>query len=115
MIADAVRTLRTPLLAVHGEPGIGKTRLLQELTGSRASTAIACSPGAAWTPSATRSSRLVVEPTVVVLDDLQWAPSDRIAELLRRPPRGPVLVALGFRTLPAIRRRARGRRAATAS
>ena len=39
---------------------------------------------------------LFVEPTVVVLDDLQWAPPDRIAELLRRPPRGSVLVALGF-------------------
>ena len=38
---------------------------------------------------------------MVVLDDLQWAPPDRIAELLRRPPRGSVLVALGFRTLPA--------------
>ena len=37
---------------------------------------------------------------MVVLDDLQWAPADRVAELLRRPPRGPVLVALGFRTLP---------------
>ena len=49
---------------------------------------------------------------MVVLDDLQWAPADRVAELLRRPPRGPVLVALGFRTLPADdRRRARGRRA----
>ena len=43
---------------------------------------------------------VVVEPTVVVLDDLQWAPPDRVAELLRRPPRGPVLVALGYRTFP---------------
>jgi DNA-binding CsgD family transcriptional regulator len=102
VIADAVRTLRTPLVAVHGEPGIGKTRLLQELIelASKHGHCVLTGRGAdAFAEEFTQ----FVHPTVVVLDDLQWAPTDRLAELLRRPPRGPVLVALGFRTLrPAI-------------
>ena len=100
VITDAVRTLRTPLLAVHGEPGIGKTRLLQELAelaGEHGHRVLTRRGADAFE----EELQLFVEPTVVVLDDLQWAPPDRIAELLRRPPRGPVLVALGFRTLPA--------------
>ena len=95
VIADAVRSFRTPLLAVHGEPGIGKTRLLQELTTDHR---VVTRRGA---DAFEHEIGRVVEPTVVVLDDLQWAPADRVAELLRRPPRGPVLVALAFRTLPA--------------
>ncbi len=101
VIADAVRTLRTPLLAVHGEPGIGKTRLLQELTGLAGEHGHRVLSGRGMDAFGDEELRLFVEPTVVVLDDLQWAPPDRIAELLRRPPRGSVLVALGFRTLPA--------------
>ncbi len=99
MIADAVRTLRTPLLAVHGEPGIGKTRLLQELTALAADQGhrVRTRRGA---DAFEEDFGVFVEPTVVVLDDLQWGPAHRIAELLRRPPRGPVLVALGFRGLP---------------
>ena len=101
VIADAVRTLRTPLLAVHGEPGIGKTRLLQELTALAGEHGHRVLSGRGMDAFGDQELRLFVEPTVVVLDDLQWAPPDRIAELLRRPPRGSVLVALGFRTLPA--------------
>jgi len=101
VIADAVRTLRTPLLAVHGEPGIGKTRLLQELTGLAGEHGHRVLSGRGMDAFGDQELRLFVEPTVIVLDDLQWAPPDRIAELLRRPPRGSVLVALGFRTLPA--------------
>jgi hypothetical protein len=100
VIADAVRTLRTPLVAVHGEPGIGKTRLLQELTdlAGEQGHRVRAGRGA---DAFEDEIGVFVEPTVVVLDDLQWAPADRVADLLRRPPRGPVLVALGFRTLPA--------------
>ena len=101
VIADAVRTLRTPLVALHGEPGIGKTRLLQELTELAGEHGHRVLSGRGMDAFGDQEIRLFVEPTVVVLDDLQWAPPDRIAELLRRPPRGSVLVALGFRTLPA--------------
>ncbi|HEX6021523.1 MAG TPA: AAA family ATPase, partial [Solirubrobacter sp.] len=100
VIADAVRTLRAPLLAVHGEPGIGKTRLLQEVAelapehGHRVLTGRGAD-------AFEHELGVFVEPTVIVLDDLQWAPDDRVTELLRRPPRGAVLVALGFRTLSA--------------
>ena len=101
MIADAVRSFRTPLVAVHGEPGIGKTRLLQELTELAGELGHRVLSGRGVDAFGDEEMGFFVEPTVIVLDDLQWAPPDRIAELLRRPPRGSVLVALGFRTLPA--------------
>ena len=43
-------------------------------------------------------------PLVLALDDLHWADGasvELISHLLRRPPRGPVLLALGMRSAPA--------------
>jgi DNA-binding CsgD family transcriptional regulator/tetratricopeptide (TPR) repeat protein len=41
-------------------------------------------------------------PTALLLDDLQWADDasvELIAHLVRRPPRGPLLLALAYRTM----------------
>jgi ATP/maltotriose-dependent transcriptional regulator MalT len=150
---------------VHGEPGIGKTRLLDELcaradaaghlvlagrgaeferdipfgvwvdalddyagalgpervarlVGERvgelsrvlpAVRAPAGAPSAALHDERYRAHRAVralldalarQRPVVVVLDDLHWADEaslELVAHVLRRPPRGAVLLALGFR------------------
>ena len=117
VIADAVRTLRTPLVAVHGEPGIGKTRLLQELTELAGEHGHRVVSGRGADAFDDEEIGLFVEPTVVVLDDLQWAPAgpDRRAAAppAARPRRSSR--SASARSPATFDRRARGRRAATAS
>jgi DNA-binding NarL/FixJ family response regulator len=163
-LATAVRRLDRPMatfVAVTGEPGIGKTRLLDELAkrgtdgghlvltgrgselerelpfgvwvdalddhvawlglerlkrmlgdrvGELALVLPSAGPAAAALPDerfrAHRAVRALaerlaaIEPLVVVLDDLHWADGaslELVVHLLRRPPRAPLLVAMGFR------------------
>src|SRR3954447_9584960 len=148
-------------VALHGEPGIGKTRLLEELVrrpeqqghlvlqgrgaelerelpfgvwvdalddhvawlgpdrlvrmlgervGELARVLPSAPGGAAALPDerfrAHRAVAALLEgmsaprPVVVALDDLRWADGaslELLIHLLRRPPRAPVLIALGFR------------------
>ena len=166
-LAAAVQTLGRGVggfVAVQGEPGIGKTRLLEELArrgeqaghlvlggrgtelerelpfgvwrdaldehvarfgperlrrtlGDGAADLAGVLPAAGEAPAALaderfRAHRAVaallsrIGPAVVALDDLHWADGaslELLQHLLRRPPRGGVLIGLGFRSgrLPA--------------
>ncbi len=149
------------VLAFSGEPGIGKSRLLDELRGrthardhlfltGRASELERELPFGVWVDALAdhcaalgperlerfvgdhmgelapvlggsvgglqderyrthRAVRMLLEalaqrrPIVLALDDLHWADEaslELVAHLLRRPPRGPLLLALAFRPAP---------------
>ena len=87
---------------MHGEPGIGKTHLLEALAeraraqGRRVLGEEALEPGV-------RATLQRLAPVTLILDDFQWAGEAAhtlLADLLRHPPRGPVLIALAYRSLP---------------
>ncbi|MDA0184221.1 LuxR C-terminal-related transcriptional regulator [Solirubrobacter phytolaccae] len=81
-------------ITVHGEPGIGKTRLLRELADVARAHGVPVDEGL----------DLPRPPVVVIADDLDEADADELetfARLLRTPPRGGVLIALAYRRLPA--------------
>jgi DNA-binding CsgD family transcriptional regulator len=139
-VLDAALADGTPrAIVITGEPGIGKTRLLDELAArataahwrvlrGRASEFERDLPFAVWgdvldersaalgqTPLHGERHRMhnavrsllegLSEPDglLVVLDDLHWADdgsAELVASLVRRPPRGRVLLALGLRTGP---------------
>ncbi len=83
---DLEALIQRPFIAIHGEPGIGKTRLLRELARTR--------------PRVVESLDEVVPGSTVILDDFDDGPDhERLAQLLRRPPRG-VTIAIAYRRLP---------------
>ncbi|WP_438296402.1 helix-turn-helix transcriptional regulator [Streptomyces sp. HUAS TT7] len=109
---------RTQAVEITGEPGTGKTRLLDELGHMalargrvvKRGTALASPDGAcalfADAGGGSVDLREAVEAAasaggpVVLLDSLQWAAGDRLAvldDLLRRPPKTPVLFGLAYR------------------
>src|SRR5215207_4422774 len=126
------------VITIEGEPGIGKSRLLAHLAGgaqggaavlaARASEYEADLPYALWAEAMGRAvaaghadrHRLHRElrerlerdaPVVLCLDDVHWADPgsvEALAALVHRPPAGPVLFALAFRTgqLPVVLARA---------
>ena len=154
---DAARRGRPAILQVVGEPGIGKTRLLESFHASAAAAgfAVVASRGtefdrkvpygaltelveeltdrrfAALSPADRAALTAVLDPDgdaeaveryrrhrvvrealesasrvrgmVVSLDDAQWADGGSLdcwAHLVRRPPRGPLVLVLAHRTVP---------------
>lgn len=81
-------------ITVHGEPGIGKTRLLRELADIARAHGVPVDEG----------TEVPRPPVVVIADDLDDADPETleaITRLLRTPPRGGVLIALAYRRPPA--------------
>lgn len=82
-------------IAIRGEPGIGKTRLLRELADIARAHNVPVADG----------TDIPRAPVVVIADDLDDADSDTldaIARMLRTPPRGGVLIALACRHVPPV-------------
>lgn len=80
-------------ITIHGEPGIGKTRLLRELADVARAHGVPVDDGI----------DIPRPPVVVIADDLDDADPetlDTLARLLRTPPRGGVLIALAYRRVP---------------
>jgi predicted ATPase len=126
---DGLVAGRSAIVVVEGEPGIGKSALLAELTrsareagcavrGARASEFEADLPYLIWREALDvqleRADRhgvhaalrgalaelAATDPLVLCLDDVHWADPaslDALAALVRRPPAGPILLALASR------------------
>ncbi len=94
-ITEAVRELGSAaFVTIHGEPGIGKTRLLRELADVARAHGVPVDDG----------MDIPRPPVVMLADDLDDADAETLetlARLLRTPPRGGVLIALAYRRLPA--------------
>ncbi|GAA2977232.1 helix-turn-helix transcriptional regulator [Actinokineospora diospyrosa] len=93
---DALVAGQAVVVAVHGEPGTGKTRLLAELAHQADSLGVDVRFAAVPRPPNERISEHC--PSVLVIDDahaVEWA--HWLEPLLRVPSPGPVLVALAYR------------------
>ncbi|RLK54411.1 BREX system ATP-binding domain-containing protein [Actinokineospora cianjurensis] len=93
---DALVAGQSLVVAVHGEPGAGKTRLLSELATAADSSGVAVRFAEVSRPPSERISEH--SPSVLVIDDahtVKWA--EWLESLLRVPPSGPVIVALAYR------------------
>ncbi|MBM7773735.1 DNA-binding CsgD family transcriptional regulator/tetratricopeptide (TPR) repeat protein [Actinokineospora baliensis] len=93
---DALVTGQAVVVAVHGEPGTGKTRLLAELAERADSLGVDVRFAAVSRPPSERISEHC--PSVLVIDDahaVKWA--EWLETLLRAPSPGPVLVAVAYR------------------
>ncbi|GLW89373.1 LuxR C-terminal-related transcriptional regulator [Actinokineospora globicatena] len=93
---DALVAGQSLVVAVHGEQGIGKTRLLAELAADADSAGI----GVRFAEVSRSPSERISEhcPSVLVIDDAHALNgAEWLESLLRVPPSGPVLVALAYR------------------
>jgi DNA-binding CsgD family transcriptional regulator/tetratricopeptide (TPR) repeat protein len=96
---------RPGVVAITGEPGMGKTTVLAELADRAGARGCAVLSGRAEeskpAPLAALLSTMDTRTgLVLLLDDLHWADAPtvaRLGDLMRRPPAAPVLIALAFR------------------
>ena len=87
-----MRDLRSAaFLAVHGEPGIGKTTLLHALADLAREERV----------RVTDALDDLRPPVVAIVDDLLDEDAETLATLLRKPPGGGVLIAFAYRRAPA--------------
>jgi len=94
---------RPGVVAITGEPGMGKTTVLAELAaraGARGCAVLPARAGVSGCAVLPALPSTMDERAVVLLDDLHLADAATIArlgDLVRRPPAAPVLFALAFR------------------
>ena len=89
---EAVREQRsTAFVALHGEPGIGKTTLLHALADLAREERV----------RVTDALDDLRPPVVAIVDDLSDEDAETLATLLRKPPGGGVLIAFAYRRAPA--------------